>query len=264
MKKITNYFKNLPKGVKIILKINIVVYLLCFLSEILFSYDLIYPLSIHATNDSNFMVYHFITNMFTHDILLDHIIFNMLFFIIFSVSVENKIGTKNFILLYLLGGIIGSILCDFVLRENYLKIISEYQNLKPRDYTELVAYKLRFEDNIKYNNSYGASGSVSGIMITYILLNILNWKKLLFNIFILFFVYKTIVIIQSGGVLMGTFVNHFGGMVGGLIVGLIFLIMKNKNGVGTLSTPKYIFNKMKIFNYLVASGPLSPVSPRNP
>lgn len=52
------------------------------------------------------MYYEFITYMFVHDLYnYTHIIFNMLGLLFFGVAVEKAIGSKEFILLYLLSGI---------------------------------------------------------------------------------------------------------------------------------------------------------------
>jgi membrane associated rhomboid family serine protease len=160
---------------------------------------------------------------------------------IFAVNLENKIGTKNIILLYVVGGIISSIVCDFVLREKYLNFILEYQNLKPQTHIDVIAYKIRLDDNINYNNSYGASGSVCGVMIAYFAFNVLAWKKILFNLFILFFTYKTIILLSFDST--GTHSNHLGGMIGGGIVALILLVIKNKNGVKINLTPNSLLVK---------------------
>ncbi|MFN5182757.1 MAG: rhomboid family intramembrane serine protease [Bacteroidota bacterium] len=239
---IFEYFKNLPKGFKILLTINLLVYLICWAYDILFSFNVIKVLGIYATIDERFRIYQFISNMFTHNLFYDHILSNLIGFFIFGVNVERKIGTKNFILLYLISGITGSIFCDYALRQDYLHIMSEFKQLADAkmDCVSRSVSKMGLEYDLEDNLAFGASGSVFGICLAYLLFNILNWRKIIFNLLILFFIYSTITLIQAGGKYFATDMNHFGGMVGGFTFALTILlirfvkwIQKRKEGVFT-------------------------------
>ena len=92
MKTIKTYLTNLPKGVKWIFSVNISIYLLCLITLYGFNYKLQNYLGFYPTYSENFNPLQLITDMFTHSTDVNHIFFNMLFFLIFAPFVENKIG----------------------------------------------------------------------------------------------------------------------------------------------------------------------------
>ena len=86
----------------IIIGINIGVYLLCRMNYRIISY-----LAMNPFNLVNFRMYwQIITYAFVHDISsIQHLLFNMLGLLFFGIPVEKAIGSKEFLLMYLLSGL---------------------------------------------------------------------------------------------------------------------------------------------------------------
>ncbi len=85
----------------IIIGLNFIVYMLCRLMPQLYSY-----LSLNVHNLVNFHMYwQFVTYMFVHDMSsIWHLVFNMLALLIFGMSVERSLGSKEFVLFYMVTG----------------------------------------------------------------------------------------------------------------------------------------------------------------
>ena len=97
-------FNILPKGVKHLLIINILV----FLATVVFlntkKIDLNVWLGLHYFTAPDFHVWQFITYMFMHG-NFGHLFFNMFALWMFGAAVENRWGTKKFLIYYLITGI---------------------------------------------------------------------------------------------------------------------------------------------------------------
>lgn len=83
---------------------NLVVFLFTFFIPNLIRYLAVYPLE-----SVNYQHYQMITSMFTHAGIA-HIFFNMLALLSFGPSCEIKLGERNFILFYIVSGIVGALL----------------------------------------------------------------------------------------------------------------------------------------------------------
>ena len=120
--------------------INIIVYFLSVLQPALFSY-----LSLNVINVIYKHAYwQFFTYMFTHG-NFQHVFFNMLGLFFFGFSVEKAIGSKEFLLFYLLSGIF----CGLVsFAAYYLSALSG----------NIMAY---------YNSLLGASGAIYAVLLAY-------------------------------------------------------------------------------------------------
>ncbi len=81
--------------------INILIYLLTSISPIFYNYLSLNV--IYVVRDS--MYWQFFTYMFVHG-SLSHLIFNMLGLLFFGLTLERAIGSKEFLLLYLLSGFV--------------------------------------------------------------------------------------------------------------------------------------------------------------
>lgn len=223
MKKIKSYITNLPKGVKIIFLINLIVYLLTIVLD-LFSIDLIKYFSVYSFLDSNFHIYQILTSIFTHSYNFDHILVNSIFILIFAPYVERKIKTKNFVYLYLMSGVISILTAEYFLCEKYI----EYSKL----INEVVISNSKFKDleisgiqsNLSYNYLLGSSGAIFGILIYYFLSNFLNVNKIVYNIILLTLFVMSIIIVftnfdESSRVSESA---HLGGVINGLTYFIIF------------------------------------------
>lgn len=194
-------FNILPKGVKNLLIINILV----FFATIVFAKagicDLNKWLGLHYFKAPDFHVWQFITYMFMHG-NFGHIFFNMFALWMFGAAVENYWGTKKFLLYYLATGI-GAALTHYVITaveiapamalfnqfldapslDTYRYLVennqitqlqsvlqNNYQVLQqnPDNLNELVAATISIQDS--YLNSFlliGASGAIYGILLAF-------------------------------------------------------------------------------------------------
>jgi membrane associated rhomboid family serine protease len=245
MKKIKNYILGLPKAVKWIFAINVLVYILCLIIFEVFDVKLQNYLGLFPTYSENFNPLQLVTNLFTHLMDFSHIFFNMLYFLIFAPFVEKKLGTKLFIVTYFVCGFFGNVFITY----NYYKIkpiiessiesvgvdikdikVSNFlvddEYISTLNETQIDAVK---EYNNVISKTYGASPSVFGIVLIYLLFNILNIKKIIFNLLSLYLIFLTIVgFVYSTTILTGSDYTHLGGLIGGL---LIFIFFKTKKDI---------------------------------
>jgi len=143
--------------------------------------------------------YRLITAMFLHA-GLDHIFSNLILLFFLGEVVESKIGSVRFAILYLLSGITGNMVSYFY---------SSYR----AGYT-----------------SIGASGAVFGLIGMFIIMAIKKYDGIEVpkNRLILMIVYS----IYSSFDAYVDFAAHFGGLVAGLIIGLLFLTLGGKKSEG--------------------------------
>lgn len=225
MKKIKSYITNLPKGVKLIVSINLVVYFFIVVLKF-FSINLISFFSEKATNDPNFRIYQVLTSMFTHDFYFTHILSNLIVFLIFSPRVEQKLGFNKFLLLYILSGVGAFILSDYFLRERYSDFMLQMSQLNSSDSILVELKRLSLETNFGKNSSIGASGAISGIVMYYLLSNLFVLRKIIYNLIIVMIVVTSTMIAFSGKNDLESIgqAGHVGGFIIGLITFLFFSI----------------------------------------
>jgi membrane associated rhomboid family serine protease len=248
------YISNLPKSIKVLLLINIVIYFISIIINWVFSYDLKYTFGAPSTCSEKFKVYQIFTNNFFHDINHpDHIIGNLILFLLFAPAVSRIIGDNNTIKLYVFSGLIS------FLPFNYIMNIGNNETVDKLTKTGFDVKKIKESErgaifnntNEKQNKlirmyrktsclSYGASGSISGFIIIFPLLFIKRKKSILLNLLVLLIVIDLIdTVITNYNSTLGTFAGHngsgtFAGHLGGVIGGIIFFIfwllyLKNKS-----------------------------------
>ncbi len=95
-----------PPGVKLVLLVTIAAYVVDMLSGGRLSAwgDL------SVRNILHFQVWRLFTYMFLHSLhKIDHILINMFMFLMLGMALERQMGTKRFLCLYLLGGVVGGL-----------------------------------------------------------------------------------------------------------------------------------------------------------
>jgi membrane associated rhomboid family serine protease len=242
MEKIKTYISNLPIGVKWIVGINFVVYIITVFVELSYKVRLQDYLGAYPTYSDNFNPLQIISRLFIHKSNITHLIINTIIFLIFSPFVENKFGTKRFIIVYLLCGIISYVFMDYASYKNKIKIESSITNVGV-NISDIKIKNFKIDDeylstlNLKQKNvvklysnvltkTVGASSAISGIVFIYLFFNIRNFrKKLPIILSILIGCYLTMNFIKSNEFIIIPNYGHFGGLVGGILVSL-FLITK--------------------------------------
>ncbi|MBO6081163.1 MAG: rhomboid family intramembrane serine protease [Bacteroidales bacterium] len=194
-------FNILPKGIKNLLIINILLFFATYVFAKANICDLNQWLGLHYFKAPDFHVWQFITYMFMHA-NFGHIFFNMFALWMFGAVVENTWGTRKFLIYYLITGI-GAALTHYIITfveigptlalfnqfldapslETYRYLVenntieplqSALQNnygvlqRNPDSLNELVAATMTLQDN--YLNSFtliGASGAVYGVLLAF-------------------------------------------------------------------------------------------------
>lgn len=100
---------NKVPSIKYILYTNILLFLISMISNDLFNKDLLNCLVLYPFDNINFAPYQFISNTFLHA-SLSHIFFNMIALYSFGPDVEYTLGSRKFLLYYIIIGGISSLI----------------------------------------------------------------------------------------------------------------------------------------------------------
>ncbi len=187
-KKLEKYFNKKTYITYILLGINGIVFVI--LNLIINNEDILLEYSISKNSLINGQFYNLITYMFIH-VNETHLIFNMLFLLMFGSKLESLLGSIKYIILYILSGIIGGLfICLF-------------------DGTSTV----------------GASASLYGILTSLLFIAFIN--KNIMKIFLT----KTLLPILIYGLIESILFTgvSFYGHLGGALFGLLFIFFTGKN-----------------------------------
>jgi membrane associated rhomboid family serine protease len=174
--------KFIPKIVKWLIGINIIVYVLSLSLIHSYKFNLIEHLALHA--DYNFKWYQLITHAFTHSTHMGHIISNMTFFLLFAIFVQKRIGPTTCLLLYV-----------------YTAIISGLFWLGGHSGGGLV----------------GASGVLFGFMTVFLFVPVEKWFFKALKIMVLFAIFENILKFNLIPFSYTAYDAHIGGVIAGLI-----------------------------------------------
>ena len=180
----------ITKSVKQIIIINFIVFAVTYLLS-LSGFYLNNILALFPIYSDYFHPLQLITHLFAHA-NFNHVFFNMLFLFLFGSDVEKYFGYKNFWILYLTGGLIGSLF--YFLIANFPVI--------------------------------GASGAVFTIISSYIFVNYkntssINLKSILVFIIIMSEIYSLFIPITDN-------IGHFAHVIGAVYGFFFFLISRNR------------------------------------
>jgi len=193
-----NILSKITPAVKHILFTNILVYLFVVFFDLLLNVNINFEyLGAYCHISDKFNPAQIITYMFTHDIGVSHIVINMFLFLLFAPNFENKYGYKLTIISYIIFGISSYFCFDFGINKELYYI-------------------------------YGSSGAVIGFSFVFFMNNILKWKKIIYNLLFLIFLYEIYVLFQTNDpIRFITAYGHLGGIIGSVIV-FIYLFFTKK------------------------------------
>jgi membrane associated rhomboid family serine protease len=227
--------KNITPAVKYIVLINIGVSLLCLLFELIFGYELQFYISAYPTYSEHFQLYQLFTFLFVHSTNPTHIIFNVLYLLLFAPFFERKLGFRKFIIGYFICAWIGYIFINYSYysdKEIVEKRISatginpKTIPLDDRHKVDDVFFatlnekqKIAVEQyNYVTSKTNGASGALFGFTVFYLFLNILNFKKIIFIALGFHLLYSNLeAFLEPSSLMNGSCLAHFGGMIGGFL-----------------------------------------------
>ena len=252
------YISNLPKSIKVLLLINIVAYFIFIITYVCFLYNLKCIFGAYPTCSEKFKVFKIFTYMFSHDIIPDHIISNLILFLLFAPAVSRVIGDNNTIKLYIFSGLISFLSFNYIMNNKHNEIVDkltetgfDVRKIKQDNHgyikmstfnntneTQKILIDLYNNTNTETN---GASGSIFAFMIIYPFLFIKRKKSILLNLIVLYFVIDTIlmvinIVIYHDIYYLGTPFSHLGGFIGGIVFFIFWLRYLNNKTVGYLFT----------------------------
>jgi membrane associated rhomboid family serine protease len=172
-----NSFSALPRVVKNLLIVNVLLFLLTYVYQIAFNVDLTHHLGLHYFTSPAFRPHQMVTYMFMHGGLW-HILFNMFALFMFGNVLENLWGPKRFLIFYMVTGI-GAGLAQLLVA--YIRLQPLAEQVSPEEFSVIVTkgYEIlkeskNFVDSIPASinllvniPTVGASGAVFGILVAF-------------------------------------------------------------------------------------------------
>ena len=218
---------NLPAVTKNLLIINV----LCFFGNIVarrYGIDLNDLLGLHFFMASDFKLYQLVTYMFMHADF-QHIFFNMFAVWMFGRTLEHVLGSKRFLIYYMVCGIGAGLVQEVVQYAQYALELSHY------DSVDMGVSIIPMKEFLNMMTTVGASGAVYGILLAFGMLfpeSRMFVFPLPFPIKAKFFVIGYAVIeLLSGFGSSGDGIAHFAHL-GGMIFGFLLIMYwrkKNRN-----------------------------------
>jgi membrane associated rhomboid family serine protease len=155
-------FQILPPVIKNLIIINVLVFAATYVLQQANVVNLNYYLALFHWKSVYFKPWQFITYLFMHG-GISHIFFNMFALWMFGSVIENMMGSKRFLIFYIVCGI-GAALCHLAIFSIEMKpIVEAFKNLPLSDQQGLI-YDPRFKLNIP---TVGASGSIYGVLFAF-------------------------------------------------------------------------------------------------
>ncbi len=148
----TSLWRRIPVATRNLLLVNVVVYLFSFIAEMRDSDVMLEYLAVFFPTSPFFHFWQPLTYMFMHANFA-HLFFNMWALFLFGVALENAIGTKKFLILYLASGIGAYLMHTGVQWAQYAYCLQAGM--------EQAAY------NILRTPTLGASGAIYGIEVAF-------------------------------------------------------------------------------------------------
>lgn len=160
--------KNLPKATKVILLINVVMFILTWLQP-----NLMQTLALYYFESNLFMPHQMLTHIFMHAGIY-HILFNMYALVLFGSLLEKQLGTRRFCVLYFFSAIGSFLLHMAIIWYQLSDVPVDLLNQIQTHGAEIIANGQNYADkylgniNAKYNgSSVGASGAIMGLLISF-------------------------------------------------------------------------------------------------
>lgn len=213
-------FRVLPPVVKHLLIINAILFLATFTLN-RFNIDLSDYLGLHFFLAKDFMPYQLFTYMFMHA-NFEHIFFNMFALWMFGNTLENILGSKRFLLFYIICGL-GAAVSQEVVQFIDFEMRTDWQGL--------AILNDGMREVLNTWNTVGASGAVYGLLLAFGMLfpNSRIYLYFLFPIKAKWFVIGYAVIELLSGFFTSGNVAHFAHL-GGMLFGLILILIWKKKG----------------------------------
>jgi membrane associated rhomboid family serine protease len=167
-------FSGIPPVVKNIIMLNVLMLLVTYMSESVFSVDLTRLLGLYFPKSENFMPVQILTHMFMHG-GIGHLFFNMYALFIFGQVLEGVWGPKRFLIYYMVTGIGAALTHETVIAFQYFNLVN---HISPENLKIFLNNGTEFFDNGDYDSiqslynllntpTVGASGAVFGVLLAF-------------------------------------------------------------------------------------------------
>lgn len=215
-----------PPVVKNLLIINVLVFLaqVTFQNNEHFSIENLFAL--HDVRSVYFKPYQLVTHLFLHG-SIGHIFFNMFALWMFGQTLENRFGSKRFLIFYFVSGLGAALLHLAVLYFELQPVWEAFRSLPPEQQAE-IAQSPAFKINVE---TVGASGAIFGCLAAF---GYLFPNTMIYVYFLLPLKAKWFVLIYAGLELWmgirnsaGDNVAHFAHL-GGALAGFLLVLFWNK------------------------------------
>jgi membrane associated rhomboid family serine protease len=229
------FIDRLTPAVKYLLLINLGVSVFFYLFFLITGIELQYYFSIYPTYSEHFHLYQLFTFLFVHSTNPTHIVYNVLYLLLFAPFFERKFGFRKFIVGYFICAWIGFLFINYSYyrdKEIVEKRISA-TGINPKTIPlnemhkvdQIYFSQLNEKEKIaveEYNEvtskTQGSSGALFGFVVFYLFLNSLNYRKILFVALGFHLLYSNLeVFFQPSSLSHGSCFAHFGGMLGGFL-----------------------------------------------
>ncbi|WEK37121.1 MAG: rhomboid family intramembrane serine protease [Candidatus Pseudobacter hemicellulosilyticus] len=219
-------FSNMPPVIKNLLVINVGVFLLQMAFDSKGSPALENLFALHTVQSVYFKPHQLVTHLFMHG-GFGHLLFNMLALWMFGATLENRWGSKRFLIFYMASGLGAALLHLGVLYMEMEPVMEAFRGLSLTEQQELL-YDPRFRVNVA---TIGASGAVFGCLaaFAYLFPNTEIYIYFLFPVkakwFVLFYAAMELYLgVQNSA---GDSVAHWAHL-GGALVGFLLVLYWNR------------------------------------
>lgn len=229
-------FRSMPPVTKNLIIINVIVWLAMFLSPTI-SANAMKLLALHYIEAPDFNLAQLVTYMFLHGGFF-HMFFNMFVLWMFGMTIENTMGSKRFLLFYMVCGIgagfIQELVWSFTLPDMILNGLAS-QNRQTMEYIQqaIAINPEIMASNLNIFTTVGASGAIYGVLLAF---GMLFPNRPLYFMFVPVPIKAKWMVLIWGGleVLLGLSavdgVAHFAHL-GGMIFGFLMIIYWKKKGL---------------------------------
>lgn len=147
------FLENIPVVTRNLLYLNVIMFVATLINRpfMIDTFSMAFPLA------SDFRWWQVVTHMFMHDGFM-HIFFNMYTLVMFGMVVERALGTKKFIVFYLITGFGAVLLHTGVEFLQVQSLLKEYSGIDPQTIYNSIP------------NVLGASGAVYGVLVAFAML----------------------------------------------------------------------------------------------
>lgn len=219
-------FSILPPVIKNLIIINVILFLLKLVLQQM-NFDLDMLLGLFYWESPYFRIWQPFTHLFMHA-NFTHLFFNMFALWMFGSTIENVLGAKKFLMLYLIAGL-GASLCQLMVYHFQLAEAIDLIKAYPDTYGEWLTRR----DSRINTVMVGASGAVYGVLFAfgYLFPNALIYIYFLFPLKAKYFIaiYAALELISGLRNNVNDNVAHFAHLGGMLFAFLLLYFWKTKN-----------------------------------